>query len=242
MKVIFTTSELLNKIKHTFNLFFPLGVTKLSYLLKNKLLMSFKVLFVLFTLISCVSEEEEDFNLDLEMVFVDNPAQKVIIDITYVVPSDRPNKSMYNVDEQDFVKSLNGKFFHRIDIGFELGQINTMVNDELFDLRDNRDVESETFLSETENSYKKDRLTIFIIKRSNTIAIAGIGKNQRALITDEFLFTSTAPHEIGHALGLFHYPEEGNIMSLVRPYLRKDFTGTQAQRMKTMISDVIKAN
>jgi len=120
----------------------------------------------------------------------------------------------------------------------ELGVVKTLINDELYDLRDNRGEETAVFLSETQNQFDENRISLFVVKRANTIAIAGMGKDQRVLVTDEFLYTSTTPHEIGHALGLFHTSEEGNIMSRIRPYARKEFTDNQVYTMKETLLGV----
>lgn len=148
---------------------------------------------------------------------------------------------MYQLNESKYLDYLNGCFFHRNDIGFELGESKTLISNELYDLKDNRGKEPIVFSAETYDSYKKDRLNIYVIPRSNTIAIAGIGLPQRALITDEFLFQTTSPHEIGHSLGLPHLENEGNIMSLVKPYLRKDFNFDQIVALTETI-EAIKAN
>ncbi|WP_025742931.1 matrixin family metalloprotease [Aquimarina pacifica] len=193
-----------------------------------------QIITLLFLCTSCAIEDDY-VPLNIEPIFVDNPETTIKIDIIYVLPSGNNNKSMYHLNENDFVDNLNGGFFHRYDIGLELGQIRTITNDELYDLRDNRDAETSTFLKETQDSYKKDRVNVYIIKRANTIALAGIGNDKRALITDEFLYETTAPHEIGHALGLFHTAEEGNIMSQINPHKRTFFSDTQVLKMKNHI-------
>ncbi len=196
-----------------------------------------KLLFAMSLCISCAIEDDY-VPLDIDPIFVDNPEVSIKMDIIYVLSSENTNKAMYNLDEEDFVDNLNGSFFHRYNIGFEIGEIRTLINDELYDLRDNRDSETSTFLKETQNSYKKDRVNIYIIKRDHTIAIAGIGNSNRALITDKFLYETTAPHEIGHALGLFHTQEEGNIMSQVNPHKRTFFSDHQVSTMKNIIQKI----
>ena len=193
-----------------------------------------------FLFTSCAVEDDY-VPLSIDPIFVDNPQQTIKVDIIYVLPTGSSNQSLYNLDESDFIKNLNGSFFHRYNIGLVLGEIKTMVNSQLYDLRDNRGSEASTFLMETKESYKKNRLNIYVIKRAHTIAIAGIGKDRRALITDEFLHTTTAPHEIGHALGLFHSHEEENLMSLIRPHLRRNFTNTQVAKMKEHITEMNKS-
>ncbi len=196
-----------------------------------------RILFVLSIFISCTAEDDY-VPFQVEQIFSDDLDKTIKVDIIYVQTSDKNNKSSYSLDETHFINNLNGSFFHRYGIGLEKGDIKTIINDELHDLKDNRGEESSIFLQQTQESYKKDRVSIYIIERSNTVAIAGIGRDQRALITDEFLYTSTAPHEIGHALGLFHYPEEGNIMSEVRPHMRKDFTDAQVDRLKETLEKI----
>jgi len=197
-----------------------------------------KIVCVLLLLcVSCATEDEYE-PYELEQVFSDNLEQVIKVDIIRVETSDIKNTSSYNFDSDDFVKNLNGSFFNRIGIGLELGETRVMINDELYDLRDNKNSESRVFLNETKNDYNKNRISIYIIKRTNTYSIAGIGNSQRALITDEFLYKSTAPHEIGHALGLLHHSETGNIMSEVRPYLRKFFNDHQVGKMKQAIGDI----
>ncbi len=198
-----------------------------------------KILFLVATFISCTAEDDYVPN-EIEQVFSDNLEKTIKVDIIHVEPSDKAHKSSYNLDEAHFIHNLNGNFFHRYGIGLEKGEVRTLYNDELYDLKDNTGREATVFLQQTKNFYRKDRINIFIIKRCNTIAIAGIGKNQRALITDEFLDTSTSPHEIGHALGLFHHPNEGNIMSSISPHMRREFTNDQIQKLKKTITRIKK--
>jgi len=200
-----------------------------------KYIIAILLTLVLFT--SC-TYEDDSAPISIEQIFVDNPEKTIILDIVYVLPNNSTNKSMYNLNESEFINNINGSYFHRYNIGIKLGQVKTMVNGELYDLRDNRNSESSVFLRETQDHYNKKRLTAYIIKRANTVAIAGIGKDQRILITDDFLNQSTVPHEIGHALGLFHYEEQGNLMSLIRPYLRREFTDVQINRMKERITKI----
>ncbi|WP_299241515.1 matrixin family metalloprotease [uncultured Aquimarina sp.] len=188
-------------------------------------------------LISCAVEDNY-VQFQIEQVFSDNLEQTIKVDIIYVQSSVASSQSSYNLDETAFIQNLNGSFFHRYGIGLEIGDIQTLINDELYDLRDNSGEESRVFLAQTQDLYNKNRMNIYIMKRSHTDAIAGIGKNQRALITDEFLFTATAPHEIGHALGLFHSTIEGNVMSKIRPHMRKDFTNAQVDQMKNAMKKI----
>ncbi|MFD2562399.1 matrixin family metalloprotease [Aquimarina rubra] len=188
-------------------------------------------------LISCTIEND-NVPLGFDQVYSDDPEQTMMIDIIYVQPTSVSQQSSYNLDESDFIKNLNGSFFHRYGIGLEKGDIKTLINDELYDLRDNRGEESRIFLMQTQNSYNPNRVSLYIIKRAHTVNIAGIGKNQRALITDEFLYTPTAPHEIGHALGLLHSTIEGNVMSKIRPHLRREFTNAQVDQMKSVMKRI----
>jgi len=155
-----------------------------------------------------------------------------------VQPTAIAQRSSYGLNEIEFIEFLNGSYFHRYGIGMELGVVRTLINDQLYDLRDNRGEETAVFLSETQDQFDENRISVFVVKRSNTVAIAGMGKDQRVLVTDEFLYTSTTPHEIGHALGLFHTSEEGNIMSRIRPYARKEFTDNQVYTMKETLLGV----
>jgi len=196
-----------------------------------------KILCIVSIITSCATEDDY-VPYEVEQVFLENLEQKIKVDIIYIQPSGNNNQTKYNLDETHFINTLNGSFFHRYGIGLEKGDSRTMIDDELYDLRDNRGEESSVFLRQTENNHNQDRISVYVMKRAHTIAIAGIGKDQRALITDEFLYTSTTPHEIGHALGLHHYPEEGNIMSQIRPYLRKEFSDTQIDRLKEKLKKI----
>lgn len=193
---------------------------------------------VLACLFICCTTEDDQTSLNAEPIFIKSPERIIKIDIIYVLDSAKMDPLIYNLNEIDFINYLNGQFFHRYDIGFILGETKTLISKELYDLRDNRGSEASTFFMETQKSYKKDRVNIYIIKRENTIGIAGLGKNQRALITDEFLYKTTSPHEIGHALGLFHCAEEGNIMCQINPHLRKTFMNTQVEKMKKCIDKI----
>ncbi|MBW1296497.1 matrixin family metalloprotease [Aquimarina litoralis] len=196
-----------------------------------------RILVVLSIFASCTTEDDY-VPYQVEQVFSDNLEKTIKVDIIYVQPSNKASKVSYGLNETHFIDNLNGSFFHRYGIGLEMGDIKTLNNDELYDLKDNRGQEASVFLQQTQDSYREDRISVYVMKRSNTIAIAGIGKDKRALITDEFLYTSTAPHEIGHALGLHHYHEEGNIMSQIRPYLRKDFTDEQIAVLKETLEKI----
>lgn len=197
-----------------------------------------KILCLLSIFASCSVSEDDSIDLDIEQIFSDNLDITVKVDVVFVQSSNRTSQSTYDLDVPHFINHLNGSFFHRYGIGLEKGDVITLINDELYDLRDNRGEESRVFLRETQN-HNKNRVTIYVIKRSNTVGLAGIGKDQRALITDEFLYATTAPHEIGHALGLLHYSEEGNLMSEVRPYLRREFVNEQIAIMKSCVSNLV---
>ncbi|MCK8522486.1 hypothetical protein M0D21_12955 [Aquimarina sp. D1M17] len=200
---------------------------------KFKLAFIFTAIFFLF---SCSAEEAE--NEPTEEIFVENPGRKVKVNIFYVENDGGSNEMSGKINEQEFIRFLNGYYFHRIDIGLELGKTVNLVNEELYDLRDNQGSEPSTFLMQTKESYDKNCLNIYIIKRSNIIGIAGMGRNQRVLLTDEFLYSSTSPHEIGHALGLFHIEEAGNIMSIRDKHSRKNFNIEQEEKMKKKIDRI----
>ncbi|KZS42907.1 hypothetical protein AWE51_16210 [Aquimarina aggregata] len=187
-------------------------------------------LLLVLLLPSC-SVEDDSAPLFIEPIYVNNPTFKLKLDIIYVLPNEKYAKSKYNIDESKYLDYLNGCFFNRHDIGIVLGESRTLVNPELYDLKDDRGNESAIFERETKGTCKPDRLNMYIIPRTNTIAIAGLGVTQRTLITDEFLFKTTSPHEIGHSLGLHHLDVDGNIMSRVKPYLRKEFNSEQVSEL-----------
>lgn len=200
-------------------------------------------IIVLITSIFFSCTPEDDYvPFQIEQVFTNSFDQEIFVDIVYVVPSTNATKSLYSLNEKEYVNFLNGSFFHRNKINLKLGVVDKMISDELYDLRDNRGDEVSVFLSETNTNFTASRLTIYIMKRTHTRAIAGIGMDRRALITDEFLYETTSPHEIGHALGLAHNDIEGNIMSEIKPYLRNEFNQDQVRSMKRNISKIKKAN
>ncbi|KZS42871.1 hypothetical protein AWE51_16005 [Aquimarina aggregata] len=199
-----------------------------------KRLCQLTLVLLLFFFTSCYVSD--DFiETEIEQVFIDNPKNVMTIDIIYVLPSENQNANTYRVNPADYLNKLNGSYFNRYDIGFKLGEVRTLINDELYDLTDNVGSETSTFFKETQESFRTDRMNIYIIKRSNTIAVAGIGKNRRVLITDEFLNKCTSAHEIGHALGLYHTEEKGNIMCKNKSTPRKEFT---TQQLEIMIRNI----
>ncbi|MCK8521343.1 hypothetical protein M0D21_07185 [Aquimarina sp. D1M17] len=200
--------------------------------------MRYLILILSVLLLPSCSVEDDFAPLSIEPIYMDNTAANVLVDIIYVLPNEDYDKTFYNLNEAKYIDFLNGCFFNRHDIGITMGESKTIINPELFNLKDNQHQEPQVFSSETENLYKTDRLSIFIIPRSNTYGIAGLGLPHRLLITDEFLFTTTSPHEVGHSLGLTHKEIEGNIMCRKKPYLRKEFDEDQAYTMREKIFDL----
>ncbi len=187
-------------------------------------------------LLSCSAGDDLD-SIGIEPEFM-APEKIVKINIIYVESSETLHKSSYTLNEAEFINYLNGKYFHRFGIGLELGESKSLVNEELYDLRDNEGSEPSTFLMQSRESYDKSKVNIYIVKRCNILGIAGIGRDQRVLITDENLFTSTAPHEIGHALGLFHTHEAENIMNTVDKGSRYNFNKDQEKKIKKRIDEI----
>ncbi len=197
------------------------------------------LLYPLITILAYACSPTDDaVPYSLEPIFIDNPSTQLSVDIVYVVPDSTAIIPKHSIDTAKYMDFLNGCFFHRHDIGMHIGAIKTMVDPELYDLTDNRGNETSVFKTATQDTYQKDRLNIYIIPRSNTIALAGIALNQRALITEEFIYESTSPHEIGHALGLDHIELEGNIMSQIKPYARKSFAMFQVADMIQFIDTI----
>ncbi len=192
----------------------------------------------LLSFLSCSSEEDHSPENIMDMVFVENPERTIKVNIIYVESQDTSDKSSYNLNEKDFINYLNGYYFHRLGIGLEIDESKKMVNDELYDLTDNQGSEPSTFFTQSQETYDKNKINIYIIKRSNIRGIAGMGRSQRVLLTDEHLFTSTSPHEIGHALGLFHTHETGNIMSTEEKALRQSFNRDQEEKIKKRIDQI----
>ncbi len=199
------------------------------------------ILLFIFTFffLSCEKPEEDD-TLEMEQIFVENPERIIKVNIFYIESQKSSKQSSYSLDEADYIDYLNGYYFHRLGIGLELEKSSSIVNDDLYDLRDNRGGEPSTFLMQSKKTYDKNKLNIYIIKRSNIYGIAGIGRDKRVLITDHHLYTSSSPHEIGHALGLFHNDEDGNIMNcgVVNKDERRFFNNTQQEKMKKQIDNI----
>ncbi|PKV49395.1 matrixin [Aquimarina sp. MAR_2010_214] len=187
-------------------------------------------------LLSCSAGDDLN-SVDVEPEFV--ALEKIIkVNIIYVESSETSNKSSYTLNEAEFINYLNGEYFHRFGIGLELGESKSLINEELYDLRDNAGSEPSTFLMQSRESYDKSKVNIYIVKRCNILGIAGIGRDQRVLMTDENLFTSTAPHEIGHALGLFHSHESENIMNTINKDSRHNFNKDQEKKIKKRIDEI----
>ncbi|SHI83061.1 matrixin family metalloprotease [Aquimarina spongiae] len=226
---------------------------RLSFLELNKYIISEKILplffkwmllsFYILIMSSCEANEEDTHPEDISnFMLIENPEKVIKVNLFYVESETSIHQSDYHLDEAEFFEYLNGYYFHKYGIGLELAQSQSLVNDELYDLRDNRGGEPSTFFMQCADSYEKDKLNIYIIKRSNIIGIAGMGRSQRVLLTYENLFTSTSPHEIGHALGLFHDDETVNIMSTtLDKQSRKHFNHVQEEKMKKRI-DMINTN
>ncbi|WP_024772296.1 matrixin family metalloprotease [Aquimarina macrocephali] len=187
-------------------------------------------------LLSCSAGDDLD-SVAIEPEFA-TPEKIIKVNIIYVESSETLDKSSYSLDETEFINYLNGEYFHRFGIGLELGESKSLINEELYDLRDNEGSEPSTFLMQSQESYDKSKVNIYIVKRCNILGIAGIGRDQRVLITDENLFTSTAPHEIGHALGLFHSHESENIMNTVNKNSRHNFNEDQEKKIKNRIDQI----
>lgn len=196
------------------------------------------LLISLVLLLPSCSVEDDHAPLSITPIYMDNPTAKLTVDLIYVVPNEDYDKTMYNVDETKYFELLNGCFFNRYDIGIIKGESKTLINEELYDLRDDHYNEIEVFRQESENEYNPNRLKVFIIPRSNIYAIKGMGLPKRVLIADEDLMTTTSPHEIGHSLGLFHNVKQGNIMSRSNPHLRKEFDDFQVDKMLGKILDM----
>ena len=191
-----------------------------------------------FFFLSCEAPEEDD-TFEIEQIFVENPERIIKVNIFYIESQKSSKKSSYSLDEADYINYLNGYYFHRLGIGLELDQSRSIVNDDLYDLRDNQGGEPSMFLMQSKRTYNKNMLNIYIIKRSNIYGIAGIGRDKRVLITDQHLYTSSSPHEIGHALGLFHNEEHGNIMNCgVNKNERRYFNKIQEDTMKKQIDNI----
>ncbi|WP_103069898.1 matrixin family metalloprotease [Aquimarina sediminis] len=219
-------------------------ITYLSFFNRNRYKGSLRLqctlvllLFSMFIFSSCEKDTDHSPNY-MEKIFVENPERIIKVNIIYVEAEESSNRSSYSLDEKEYLDYLNGYYFHRMGIGLELDNSKTLVNEELYDLRDNVGSEPSTFFMQSQESFDKDRLNIYIIKRSNIRAIAGMGRNQRVLLTDEHLYTSTSPHEIGHALGLFHTHESGNIMSTTERDLRQSFNKEQEEKIKKRIDQI----
>ncbi len=187
--------------------------------------------------LSCSIDDRVD-SLRIEPIFIENPARSVKVAIIYVESDETLSKSSYDLDEAKFIDYLNGYYFHRLNIGLELETSKSLVNEDLYDLRDNEGSESTTFFKQSQGSYEKNKINIYIIKRCNMTGIAGIGRNQRVLLTDENMFTSTSPHEIGHALGLFHTHEPRNIMNTKDKKMRVYFNKNQEEIIKRKIDEI----
>ena len=207
----------------------------------NTLDMIKKTIFPLLILFlnSCAPEDDYVEN-QIEQVFTKDIETEIIVDLKYVVSNEIRTKNIYALNEEKFISHLNGSYFHRHAINFTLGTSQTFLSDELFDLTDNRGEEALILKQQTKTDYNPKRLTIYIMLRRNTVALGGVAVNRRALITDEMLFQSTAPHEIGHALGLHHKSVHENIMSEFNPHLRTEFDSSQVEIMKNTITEITK--
>lgn len=189
--------------------------------------------FLLFMMTSCQADHVDTASSIVPM-FVESPEKSIKVNIFYVAQDKKTANTSYTRNEKRFIDFLNGNYFHRFGIGLELASVQTIVNKELYDLRDNEGGEPSTFFMQSRATYEKDKLNIYIIKRENIIGIAGMGRDQRVLLTDTNMYTSTSPHEIGHALGLFHSKEKGNIMNTMKDQ-RMHFNPKQMYQLRKCI-------
>ena len=198
------------------------------------------IIFAIFSsltlLISCTPEDDIP-SVNLEKVFTKTPENSIQVDLVYITSGEEKELTTYKLDFEAYLNDLNGYYFHRNKIDLKKGEIRELQSKELYDLRDNRGHEATVLEEETKNDYNPNHITIYVMKRSNIYAKAGVSIKHRALITDEFLHTSTSPHELGHVLGLTHSHEEGNIMNMTYPELRTEFTMDQVQIMTKQISN-----
>ncbi len=187
---------------------------------------------------ACSIDEEQD-DIYFEKIFVENPERMIKVNIFYVENDASLDESSYDVNEQNLMDYLNGYYFHRLGIDLTLHESKSLVNKELYDLNDNLGAEASTFLLETRKSYEEDKINIYIIKKSNITGALGMGRDKRVLLTEESLFSSTSPHEIGHALGLYHTEEKTNIMSTtLDKKARKYFNLEQEEKLEQQIDQI----
>jgi len=200
--------------------------------MKQLLLFIFILLFL-----SCANDDDYYFD-PIVQISAKDISRIVKVNIFYVKSKTSP-KSKYNLDEIKYLEYLNTTYFYKYDIRLELSNTDVLINDELYDLRDNMGNEPSIFLSNSRASHDKNKINIYIIKSRNIIGVSGIGRGLRVLLTDKSLFTSTSPHEIGHALGLFHTKETTNIMSQTPDkHLRMFFNKEQEETLKKNIDKI----
>lgn len=113
----------------------------------------FSPLLLLILFVSCLLESENVLVLS-EYIFVDYPDRTIKIDILCAPTSDNSNKRTYNFDKDSFIENLNGCYFHRNNIGLIEGKFRTIINDELYDLKDDKGGEASIFLMESKKRIK----------------------------------------------------------------------------------------
>ncbi len=87
-----------------------------------------KIVVLLLAFVSCTVEDDYT-PYQIEQVFSEDIDVVLKVDIIYVLSSSQRSSVMqYDLNEVEFIKFLNGSFFHRYDVELQKGDVRTIID------------------------------------------------------------------------------------------------------------------